>query len=100
MLDKEELKDRKKQRETETNIDKARDRRESEDTQSSVQLGNNFFPVSICVLTPFSEGIVLIWHVCVWAYYILFLSIHKEGRFGSKVDGTQCGWNMLRKHQI
>lgn len=40
-----EKKERERRKERETNIDRARDRKESEDVQSSVQLGYKLFPV-------------------------------------------------------
>lgn len=92
MLDKEEVKERETQKERETNIDRARDRKESEDIQSSVQLGYKLFPVSICVRTPSSKGFVLVWHVCLCIYCIVYSSqFNKGGRFGFKVGGTQSG---------
>lgn len=89
MLDKEEVKERETGKERETNIDRARDRKESEDIQSSVQLGYKLFPVSICVLTPSSKGFVLVRHVCLCIYCIVYsrgkvlvskLVGHREGK--------------------
>lgn len=78
--------ERESEREKEANIDRARDRKESEDARSSVQLGYKVFPVSICALTPSSKGFVLIWHVCLCICRIFYLSqFNNGGRFG----GTQ-----------
>lgn len=57
MLDKEEL----REREGETNIDGARDRKESEDMQGFGSTGlKTFFHFPFCAPTPSSNGFVLI----------------------------------------
>lgn len=57
MLDTDEVKSA-KQKETETNIDGARDRLLSEDIHSSDQLGYKTFSVSFYVLSPFGNVFV------------------------------------------
>lgn len=68
MLDKEVVRGKKKI----DNIVRARDRKDSEDLQSSVHLGYQLFPASICVLTPSRRGFVLVWQLCVVHAHNLF----------------------------